>query len=125
MVSKKREKMRSIPVMAEIHESKAQTDGGSIVEKMAKMMGKTAQTAGKGAAGVCGEYFSSKTMPDTAALFVDRDGKQLLHIVTRAKKNAAGFIPPFPVPKQASAGGGGQGCGNCSRRRWRRCTGER
>jgi hypothetical protein len=50
--------------MAEIHESKAQTAGGSIVEKMAKMMGKTAQTAGKGAIGVCDrkEPFTEKVM---------------------------------------------------------------
>jgi hypothetical protein len=94
MVSKQGERMRSIPVMAEIHESKAQGTGGSIIEKMANMMGKTAQTAGKGAIGVCDAYFFSKTMLDTAALYVDRNGKQLLHIVTRAKKNAAGFMPP-------------------------------
>jgi hypothetical protein len=106
MVSKQGERMRSIPVMAEIHESKAQTAGESIVAKMANMMGKTAQTAGKGAVGVCDVYFSSKTMLDTAALFVDRDGKQLPHIVTRAKKNAAGFMPP---PPRAKSGVGRRG----------------
>jgi hypothetical protein len=58
------------------------------------MMGKIAETAGKGAIGVCDACFFSKNMPDTAALFVDRNGKQLPHIVTRAKKNAAGFMPP-------------------------------
>jgi hypothetical protein len=88
------DRIRSIPVMAEIHESAAKTGGRSIVEKTAGMMGKTAKTAGKGAVGVCDACFFSKNMLDTAALFVDRNGKQLLHIVTRAKKNAAGFMPP-------------------------------
>jgi hypothetical protein len=94
MVSKQGERMRSIPVMAENQESKVRAGGGSIVERMANMMGKIAQTAGKGAIGVCDAYFFSKTMLDTAAWFVDKNEKQLLHIVTRAKKNAVGFMPP-------------------------------
>ncbi|MDR0557358.1 MAG: hypothetical protein LBG43_05765 [Treponema sp.] len=80
--------------MAEIHESAAQTNGGSIVEKMAHMMGDAAQTAGEGADWVCGACFFSKTMPDTTALSPDKNGMRLLRIITRAKKNAAGFTPP-------------------------------
>jgi hypothetical protein len=94
MLAEAGKRIRSIPVMAEIHESKTQTNGESIVEKMARMMGNIAKTAGKGAIGVCDAYFFSKTMLDTAASFLDKNGKQLLHIITRAKKNAAGFMPP-------------------------------
>ena len=94
MLAEAGKRIRSIPVMAEIHESKALAHGGSIVEKMARMMGNIAKTAGKGAIGVCDAYFFSKTMLDTAALFLDKNGKPLLHIITRAKKNAAGFMPP-------------------------------
>jgi hypothetical protein len=93
MLGKARKGTRSIPVMAEIHESAAKTNGPSIVEKMAWMMGNIAKTAGKGAIGVCDAYFFSKTMLETAVRFLDANGKQLLHIVTRAKKNAAGFMP--------------------------------
>jgi hypothetical protein len=96
MLAQAGKRIRSIPVMAEIHESKAQADGGSIIEKMARMMGKIAKTAGKGAIGVCDAYFFSKTMLNTAASFFDENGKPLLHIVTRAKKNAAGFMPIPP-----------------------------
>jgi hypothetical protein len=67
--------------------------GETIIEKMARMMGNIAKTAGKGAIGVCDAYFFSKTMLDTAARFLDKNGKQALHIITRAKKNAAGFMP--------------------------------
>jgi hypothetical protein len=51
MLSTSGERMRSIPVMAEIHERRAKTSGEGIVEKMAHMRGKTAQSAGKGTLG--------------------------------------------------------------------------
>jgi hypothetical protein len=104
MLSKAGDRIRSIPVRAEIHESKAQTNGPSIVEKMALMMGKTAQMAGKGAIGVCDAYFFSKTMLETAGRFLDKKGKPLLHIITRAKKNAAGFMPPPPNGSRCKRG---------------------
>jgi hypothetical protein len=94
MLSGAGERIRSIPVMAEIHESTVKGTGGSIVKKMALMMGNVAKTAGKGAIGVCDAYFFSKTMLETAALFLDKNGKQMLYIITRAKKNAVGFMPP-------------------------------
>jgi hypothetical protein len=37
-------------------------------------MGNIAKMAGKGAVGVCDAYFFSKTMPDTAALFLTPTG---------------------------------------------------
>jgi hypothetical protein len=86
---------RSIPVRAEIHESGGQGGGDSIVKQMAAMMGETAKNAEKPAIGVCDAYFFSKTMLDTAAGYVDGSGKALLHIITRAKKNACGYeMPP-------------------------------
>jgi hypothetical protein len=104
MLSRTEERVRSIPVMGEIHESKVQTNGPSIVEKMALMMGKAAETAGKGAIGVCDAYFFSKTMLDTAAAFLDKNGNHLVHIITRAKKNASGFLPPSDTNRSCRRG---------------------
>jgi hypothetical protein len=94
MLGKAGDRIRSIPVMVEIHESGTKTGGQTIVEKMAHMMGTIAETAGKGAVGVCDVWVFSKTMLDAAGLFLDKNGKRLLHIVTHAKKNAVGFTPP-------------------------------
>jgi hypothetical protein len=72
---------------------------GSIVKNMTVMMGKVAKTAGKGAIGVCDAYFFNKTMLETAALFLDKNGKQMLYIITRAKKNPHWWLRNrwFPV----------------------------
>jgi hypothetical protein len=83
--------LRSIPVMAGMHESKTQNGGESIVEQMGRMMGKVAQNAQKPAIGVCDAYFFSKNMLAAVNRFRDEEGKPMLHMVTRAKKNAAGY----------------------------------
>jgi hypothetical protein len=93
IVSEQGGRVKSIPVTAEIHESKAQGAEESVVVRMAHLMGKVAKKAGKAAIGVCDAYFFSKTMLETAAAYIDASGNRLLHIVTRAKKNAAGYKP--------------------------------
>jgi hypothetical protein len=89
--------LKSIPVKAEIHESRGQGGGESIVRQMAVLMGETAKKAHRPAIGVCDAYFFSKTMLDTACEYVDSSGNPLLHIITRAKKNACGYERP-PAP---------------------------
>jgi hypothetical protein len=77
--------------MAGMHESKAQNGRESIVEQMGAMMGKVAQNAQKLAIGVCDAYFFSKNMLAAVSRFTDEEGKPILQVVTRAKKNAAGY----------------------------------
>jgi hypothetical protein len=60
---------------------------------MAHLMGTAAKKAGKAAIGVCDAYFFSKTMLETAAAYIDASGNRMLHIITRAEKNAAGYKP--------------------------------
>jgi hypothetical protein len=71
---------------------------------MAVLMGETAKNLQKPAVGVCDAYFFSKIMLDTAAGYADASGNPLLHIITRAKKNACGYEPPVPDTRTGRRG---------------------
>jgi hypothetical protein len=84
--------IRSIPILGELH--RIHDGNGSLVEKMAEMFGKAAFSIKKPLIGVCDAYFFSRKMLETIKGFVDGKGKQMVHIITRAKKNAVGYMPP-------------------------------
>jgi hypothetical protein len=72
---------RSIPVMAGIRESKAKA-------------GKAVEMMGKPAVLLLDAYFFSKMTLLTTAEYVDRNGRALLEIITRAKQFAVAYREP-------------------------------
>jgi hypothetical protein len=96
ILGEKGDTVTSIPVMAAIHESKASGHGESIIEQMGNMLGNAAKMAGKRVIAVCDAYFFAKTMLSSLAGFTDAQGLPLVELVTRAKKNAAGYTEPPP-----------------------------
>jgi hypothetical protein len=91
---------RSIPVMAEIQESKAKTGGESLIVQMVKQAGKVVETMGKPAVLLLDTFFFSKTTLMTAARYIGRNGQALLSVITRAKQFAVAYREP--------SGGGGK-----------------
>jgi hypothetical protein len=85
---------RSIPVMAGLQESKTKTGGESLVEQMVKQAGKVVNMMGKPAILLLDAFFFSKTTLLTAASYVDQQGRQLLSVITRAKRFAVGYREP-------------------------------
>jgi hypothetical protein len=85
---------RSIPVMAGIQESKTRTGGESLVEQMVKQAGKAAEMTGKPAVLLLDAFFFSKTTLITAARCVDKTGRALLSVITRAKRCAVAYRKP-------------------------------
>ena len=85
---------RSIPVMAGIQESKTRTGGESLVEQMVKQAGKAAEMTGKPAVLLLDAFFFSKTTLITAARCVDKTGRALLSVITRAKRCAVAYREP-------------------------------
>jgi hypothetical protein len=85
---------RSIPVMAEIQESKTKTGGESLVEQMVKQAGKVVEMMGKPAILLLDAYFFSKTTLTTAAGYIGKNGRALLEVIIRAKQCAVAYREP-------------------------------
>jgi hypothetical protein len=85
---------RSIPVMAGIQESRAKTGGESLIVQTVKQAGKVVEMMGKPAVLLLDAYFFSKTTLMTAAGYIDRNGRPLLEVITRAKRFAVAYREP-------------------------------
>jgi hypothetical protein len=85
---------RSIPVMAGLQESKTKTGGESLVEQIVKQAGNVVEMMGKPAILLLDAFFFSKTTLTTAARYVDKQGRPLLSVITRAKQFAVGYREP-------------------------------
>jgi hypothetical protein len=85
---------RSLPVLAEIQESGTKTGGESLVEQMVRLGGKAAEMMGKPAVLLLDAYFFSKTTLATAAQYIDKNGRALLEVITRAKQIAVAYREP-------------------------------
>jgi hypothetical protein len=93
--------VRSIPIMAEIQESKAKNGGDSIIKQMVEMAGKAAESLDKPAVILLDAYFFSGMALQSAAQFKDNEGHSILKIITRAKRGAVGYtLPPERTGKK-------------------------
>lgn len=90
---------RSLPLMAEIQESKAKTGGDSLIQQMIQLAGKCASAAGTSAIVVLDAYFCSGSAWKSADGVLDADGDRLLEIVTRAKASYTAYYPPEPCER--------------------------
>lgn len=85
---------RSIPLMAEIQESKAKTGGDSLIVQMINLAGKVAETSGKPLIVVLDAYFCSGSAWESTDGILDPQGNRLVEIVTRAKTSYTAYHPP-------------------------------
>jgi len=99
-----------IPVSAEIHEgveeiyqfrdqkskNKAGTDKDSVVTRMLLMAKRITGYLSKACILVLDAYYATGPAFKIAAGSVDKNGNQLLHIITRAKKNTVAYEDPKP-----------------------------
>jgi hypothetical protein len=85
---------RSIPVTAGIQESKRKTGGESRIVQTVKQAGKVVEMMGKPAVLLLDAYFFSKTTLMTAAEYIDKNGRPLLEVITRAKSCAVAYEEP-------------------------------
>ena len=95
---------RSIPLMAEIQESKIKTGGPSLVEQMVECGGRQSEAMKKPVTLVLDAYFCNGATFVTSDRFVDEKGMRRLEIITRAKSNTVAYTTAPAVNERRGRG---------------------
>lgn len=90
---------RSVPLSAEIQESKTKTGKESLIELMIQQGGNVLETLEKPVLLVLDAYYCAGSTFKTADRYRDENGKPRLAVITRAKRSTTAFTEPAPKPK--------------------------